>query len=253
MEKCRICSNRILDNLFNTHLYICKECLHIQTNKITLDKKKIKSTTIFENFAFCTLLKFLCSNLNKKLIKILNITSDNNLQLDAFKVFSKEYHPTSEIDIIRVSVNKNNKTYTEWSEYTSIKLYEKYGYFDIIIVQDAFEDTDNPINFLNNIYKVMNDDSMLFIETNIIDDVIKSKSSNSHKYLNLYNTNNIHLLCSKNKLFLNDRHTVQTNIGLHDKCYIFEINKIYNPKREIFYKIYDEIVSGIYDEKTYLL
>jgi len=249
--KCRVCYNKILNKLSNIELYVCPECFHIQTNKITSSKKKYKSMTFFESFAFCTLIKFLHLNLHKKSVKILNITSNSNLQLDAFKIFSKEYNPKSEIDIISVAVNHTSEKNTQWTDSTSDKLYEKHGFFDIIIVQDIFEDTDNPNNFLNNIYKVMNNDSMLFIETNIIDDIIKNKSYNCYKYLNLYNTNNIHLLCSKNKLFLNNRHTVQT--CLDDKCYIFEINKVHNLNTNTCDKIYDEILNEIYNEKTYLL
>ncbi len=248
-------------------LYRCKYCFHLQLNYV------VEPEILFKNYVYVSgtsntnrqyfyeFAKNILINQNKKKIKILDIACNDGSQLIAFEKVIKDME--LDIELIKVGVdpaeniynkyyeiNKryNNTIYCGFIDDVIQLLEEKYKTFDVIIAQNVFAHVDNPNNFLKNCYKLCNDESTIYIQTSQANMIIKNEFDTVyHEHISFFNTNSMNILCSNNKLFLNNVKIMP----VHGSSYLFEINKYKNHESNVVEYLYKEITDDIYTESLY--
>jgi len=255
------------------HLYYCQECFHTQLNCVVHPDKLFKnylyvsgtSQTLknyFMYFAFATFTNYY-NRLNLKNIselKILDIACNDGSQLDAFRDFMSVKYP--DINIISVGVDPAENIYNEisskktehdiycefFSQNTIDKLKNKYNSFDIIIAQNVFAHIDYPKDFLIFAKQIMDDNTMLYIQTSQKNMILENQFDTVyHEHLSFFSANSMNLLCQQSELILNN--VFESNI--HGTSYIFEITKnvdAYSNTNDILRREKD---VGLYSKETY--
>lgn len=264
-----------IEEKFPLHLHYCDNCYHTQLNCIVEPKKLFKnyiyisgtSKTLcnyFYDFAKNILQSFLNKNIDKngiKEIKILEIACNDGNQLDVFHLLSKELNldnikittvgvdPAENIYNNITSKKKEHDIYCDFFNQNTIdKLKIKYDNFDIIIGENVFAHIDYPSEFLNLCKKIMNDNTILYIQTSQKNMIIENQFDTVyHEHLSFFNVKSMNILCEKNDLFLNNIYENE----IHGTSYIFEINKTKisnsNTKDMLLY----EEKKGLYSEEIY--
>jgi len=247
------------EEIYPLHLHLCPNCFHTQLNCI------VKPDILFKNYLYVsgtskTLNEFfdyfavnVLQNISNKNIKILEIACNDGSQLDAFK----RYNP----NVITVGVDPAENIYKDFSskkchdiyceffnEKTVDKLKLKYGTFDIIVAQNVFAHIDYPSDFLNYVYKLMNDTTQIYIQTSQKNMILENQFDTVyHEHLSYFNTNSIKILCEQNNLILNniDEHQI------HGTSYIFNISKQSSVISNTKSVLEQETKKGLYNLETY--
>jgi len=250
------------------HLYYCPECYHTQLNCIVHPDKLFKNylyvsgtSQTLKNY-FLYFAEFVFSKWNKQTneIKILDIACNDGSQLDAFHIFMKISFPNIRIITVgvdpaeniynNISSKKNNHDiYCEFfNKNTVMKLKEKYKSFDIIIAQNVFAHIDYPKEFLNCVKQLMNEYSIMYIQTSQKNMILENQFDTVyHEHLSFFNTNSMNILCKLNDLILNNVYENE----IHGTSYIFEISKMVRDPSNIMEVLQHEINNGLYKKQTY--
>lgn len=267
-----------VENTYPLHLHYCKNCFHTQLNCVVSPQVLFNeyvylsgtSNTLleyFKMFSLSSILRWEDKNITSNIhsfdkIKILDIACNDASQLDAYKTFFNDPDITSDLEIVTVGVDPCKNIYNDitskkndhdiycsfWDNETSDKLQQKYETFDIIIAQNVFAHVNDVRNFLQNTRKVMNDNSILYIQTSQKDMILENKCDTAyHEHLSFFNAYSMNYLCENNNLYLNNvfEHPI------HGTSYIFEIskNQINNSNTEN--EINKESLNGVYSDSTY--
>lgn len=262
---------------FPLKVMLCNSCYHIQLNTVVNKDILFKdyiylsgtSQTLknyFKEFALYTLLRRqIFHNDNLKTIKILDIACNDGTQLDEFRNVIKKVGGI--VEVITVGIDPAQNIYDNitskksehdiYCEYFSLdtvkKLKKKYETFDIIIGQNVLGHVEYPDEFLFNCKELMNENSLLFIQTSQKDMIIENQFDTCyHEHQSFFCTNSMNELTKSCDLVLNN---VMDN-EIHGSSYIFEIcsnNKNNSEvKQNVIETLNNEINNGLYKNETYL-
>ena len=201
------------------HLYYCINCYHIQLDYNIPHEyiENIENSFISKEIVIYFILRLYNLNLNVNFdkINILHVGTKNNI-----------------IELLLNDINLHTNI-TSCITFDCLDL-KKNSTFDIIILE-------NHCN-MNNIKYLMNENSILFINSPILLNTRNNVNIISHDNLNYYNTNSMNLICAKNNLILN---SVVNNS-------IFEITLRKTADSNIIQSLFNEEKLGFYINKTYL-
>jgi 2-polyprenyl-3-methyl-5-hydroxy-6-metoxy-1,4-benzoquinol methylase len=253
-KKCIICYQQTY--ILKDFIY-CKNCFHIQLNTYKNNKSQEPQDQFVNDFGISSMLRYgMFNKYNKKdyndpvELKILDINCINTNQLDVFLKMNKVcgFNLTT-VGINCCEINCNNHIiYTDFIQETVNILKEKFNFFDIIIIQNDFENISDPHTFLKLCKQLMNDDTLLFIQskTGIYDSTLNQLLELNKK--SFYNTNSMSVLTKMCDLTLNRVHILNNN-------YVFEIinRKVLkgHEYQNVYDQLYKELEKNMYSVEFY--
>jgi nucleoside-diphosphate-sugar epimerase len=256
---------------FPLKVMLCNNCYHIQlstiVNKDLLFKDYVylsgTSKTLrnyFKEFALYSILKWSSKQTLPKSIRILDIACNDATQLDEFRNVIKELGDLVEVITVGIDPAQNiynnitskkfeHDIYCDYFDHTIVEKL-KGQTFDIIIAQNVLGHVEYPDEFLLNCKELMNENSLLFIQTSQKNMIIENQFDTCyHEHQSFFCTNSMNELTSNCGLVLNN--VIDNEI--HGSSYIFEIckNKITNSSN-VIETLNNEINNGLYNKKVYL-
>lgn len=228
----------------------CKSCNHVQlTHKVNPDLLfknylYVSSTTKTQLEYFDWFANFAIETFSGTPKNVLDIGCNDGSQLDYFKKFNiKTYGVDPAENLYKISSQEHHVVCDYFNENTYLN-----KTFDIVICQNAFAHNYDQLNFLKNMSRTMNKQSMLFITTSQADMILNGEFDTIyHEHLSFYCINSMNELCKRAGLNLIDvvRHPI------HGKSFIFIISKSKSAEYRIKNLIDYERSLGLYDDKTY--
>jgi ubiquinone/menaquinone biosynthesis C-methylase UbiE len=212
---------------FPLMLNLCFDCYHLQLSHTVNPDLMFKhylyvsGTTqtlrdYFDSFAVKTLEYF------PEAKNILDIACNDGTQLDSYKKLNlNTYGIDPAENLFEISKSKGHDIICDYFNSNTI---DKFGdnTFDIITAQNVFAHTKNTKDFLVSCKKIMNDKSILFIQTSQSNMVINNEFDTIyHEHLSFFNTNSMKILVERCGLILSD--AFKTDI--HGTSYVFVIAK----------------------------
>lgn len=231
---------------------LCKNCFHVQLTHAVdpslmfEDYLYVSGTTVtgrqhFKEFAEMAV------SLHKNANNVLDIGCNDGTQLDYFKELGLE---TYGIDPAKNLLERSSKNHTVMCDYFNNSTVESLNQeFDIIVAQNVFAHTANPYEFLINVSNIMNNDSLLFIQTSQANMILNNEFDTIyHEHISFFCVNSMNELCKRAGLNL-----IKVDYAsIHGTSFIFVISK--NEKTDT-YNIPDAIrgedMVGLYSIETY--
>lgn len=216
-------------------LMLCTQCYHLQLSHIVnpniLYKNYIyvsgtSSTLInyFKWFAEYTSAKRKIYNDTNLNIKVLEIACNDGSQLDQYNknIVTIGVDPAQNI-YKNTSCKKRHDIYCDyWNEITAQNIKTKYTNIDIIIAENVFAHTDDIHSFIENCKEVMNDDSVLFIQTSQANMVRNNEYDTIyHEHLSFFSVKSMYTIVKMHNLYLNN----VDKVDIHGTSFIFEVSK----------------------------
>lgn len=234
----------------------CEECYHVQLThsvdpKLMFEDYLYVSGTAktmhkhFEDFAEYTD-NFVKQNTYKT---VLDIGCNDGTQLD---YYLKKDYATFGIDpaknLSELS-SKNHTVFCRWFDEEFAEDFVKAGVkLDVITAQNVFAHGPDPLGFLRAAKKLMNDDTVLYIQTSQAH-MIKNNEFDTiyHEHISFFNTLSMKTLCERAGLHLFNVHFMP----IHGTSYIFCISK--QPREgNVLGVLQQEAVDGLYEPDTYV-
>jgi 2-polyprenyl-3-methyl-5-hydroxy-6-metoxy-1,4-benzoquinol methylase len=238
---------------FPLKLNLCTSCYHLQLSHIVNPDLMFKnylyvsgtSQTLkdyFEYFANKTL------EYNSKAKTILDIACNDGTQLDFYKKLGlKTFGIDPAKNLHEATVAKGHKIICDYFNTSTVLNFEEKT-FDIITAQNVFAHTKYTTNFLESCKQLMNDDSVLFIQTSQANMVANNEFDTIyHEHLSFFNTNSMKQVVERCGLVLSD--VFKTDI--HGTSYVFVITKYGFGSNTVEEMIEKERSIGLYDILTY--
>ena len=180
--------------------------------------------------------------------KVLDIASNDGSQLDCFKELGwTTYGVDPATNLVPISVKKGHNVICDfWNETVANQL----PIMDVITAQNVFAHTQFLDEFLQACKIIMNDNTLLFIQTSQKNMIVNNEFDTTyHEHISFYNTKSMKTLVERNGLFLNR----VLDAEIHGYSYIFEIGKVSNLETNVIVDKYlkDESEKGIYNDQTY--
>jgi 2-polyprenyl-3-methyl-5-hydroxy-6-metoxy-1,4-benzoquinol methylase len=244
-------------NFYPLSLKYCPNCFHCQLSHAVNPELMFKTykyvsgtsqtgMTFFKDNA-----KFIHDYYTKKanninsVKRVLDIASNDGTQLDFFKDLGwTTYGVDPATNLVPLSIEKGHQVVCDfWNENVAKQL----PIMDVITAQNVFAHTQYLDEFLQACKIIMNDDTILFIQTSQKNMIINNEFDTTyHEHISFYNTKSMKTLVERNGLFLNR----VLDAEIHGHSYIFEISKVSNNYNVDQY-LKEESDKGIYDELTY--
>jgi len=208
-------------------LNLCDKCFHLQlSHTVNPDLMfrhylYVSGTTqtlkdYFDMFAKKTL------EYNSEAKNILDIACNDGTQLDSYqKLGLKTYGIDPATNLVPTAVGKGHDVICD---YFNINTINKFGdnKFDIITAQNVFAHNKYTVDFLLSCKELMNDTSILFIQTSQANMVLNNEFDTIyHEHLSFFNTKSMKTLVERCGLVLSD--VFKTDI--HGTSYVFVITK----------------------------
>lgn len=237
----------------------CKECYHVQlthaVNPDLLFKNYLyvsgTSDTMREHFKwFADYTTEVFRTLNKRgATDVFDIGCNDGSQLNQFKNLGLR---TVGIDPAANLHERSSKNHTVFNGFFDLKFIEKNPFkFDIITAQNVFAHNFDPVAFLQTARNMMDDETLLFIQTSQAD-MIKNNEFDTiyHEHISFYNIRSMNELCKRMNMYLVD----VNKCPLHGNSYIFTISMDSSKARpaHIDNLIFMEGLSGLYFPETYV-
>ena len=180
---------------------------------------------------------------------VLDIASNDGSQLDCFKALGwTTYGVDPAINLVPISIKKGHQVVCDfWNEDVAKQL----PIMDVITAQNVFAHTQYLDDFLQACKIIMNDNTLLFIQTSQKNMIVNNEFDTTyHEHISFYNTKSMKTLVERNGLFLNR----VLDAEIHGHSYIFEIGKVSNLETNVIVDKYlkEEEDKGIYNEQTYI-
>ena len=275
-KKCILCKNQLTSivNLMNQplannlqdtrkddiekyplELFRCKNCFHTQLghfiNREVLFKKYLYESGVsqtskeyFSNFAQSYTNKFS----DKKNKNILEIACNDGSQLDEFfKRGWKTYGVDPAENIVVKSVEKgHNVKCAFWGNTTNNVKFDSVE-FDLIVAQNVFAHVTNPIDFLENCIEIMNDSTLLVIQTS------QANMYENGEFDTIYHEHISFFTIQSMKNLVEDYGCSLINVyktSIHGVSYVFEIKK---GKHTVDLELLnEEIKNELYEDSKYI-
>lgn len=211
-----------LDN-FPLKLNLCNNCYHLQLSHI------VNPDLLFKNYLYVsgttkTLLSYFdwfasyVKEYSPKSETVLEIACNDGSQLNSFKNLGyKTYGIDPAENLHSISV-KNHDVVCDYFDNKHFKGKK----FDIIVGQNVFAHNENAKKFLDDCDELMNNDSLLFIQTSQAEMIQQNQFDTIyHEHLSFFNINSFNELVKRTKLYLID--VIKTPI--HGTSYLFILSK----------------------------
>ena len=236
----------------------CEECFHVQLTyavdpKLLFDDYLYVSGTArtmhqhFKDFADNAL------SLNPNAKNVLDIGCNDGTQLDYFeKLGLATYGVDPARNLLELSRRNHNVACSYFDdEFVSKMCWSPDGalrHFDIITAQNVFAHGADPLSFLKTASKIMNDDSLLFIQTSQARMIQNNEFDTIyHEHISFFNSQSMKKLCERAGLYLVDVNFMP----IHGTSYIFTVSKK-ERKGNIDLVIDLEREDGLYNPETYV-
>ena len=235
---------------------LCKTCYHSMLSVV------VDPDLLFRNYAYVsgtsnTLLEYfdwfetqpdlVFANTHGK--KVLDIACNDGSQLDVFKKRGwSTYGVDPALNLVKLAAAKGHTVIPEyWNIETAASLDTT---FDAIIAQNVFAHTDNILEFLIACKMVMDNNTVLYIQTSQSDMILRNEFDTMyHEHVSFFNTNSMNVICKRAGLKLRN---VSKN-PIHGTSYIFVISlgNVGMSPHNVEYTIEKERLSGLYNLDTY--
>jgi hypothetical protein len=253
--------NRLNDSfweLLNFPLILngCSECYHLQLNGV------LNPIIMYKNYSYLsgtseTMKEYFNEFVNKHIDKnkksVLDIACNDCALLDSFKKFNFDTYGIDPAENILNNI-KNHNLFCGFFNDDSIKYFNKK--FDIITAFNVFAHIDDIYEFLNNIYKITDKNSDIYIQTSQCNMIQNNEFDTIyHEHLSFFNFKSMMLALNKSNFYLENI----TIVDVHGSSYLFHIKqkdnrKLYlnqNKSNNIFDRYNFEINSNIFNIETY--
>ena len=231
-------------------LNLCKDCYHLQLSHIVdpdllfRDYLYVSGTTKTLKDNFNWFAKFVSEQTNKTSGKVLDIACNDGTQLDSFKALGWETYGIDPAKNLYPLSSKNHNIVCDYFDSTQYK----DNTFDAIIAQNVFAHNENAKKFLDDCERLMNDNSLLFIQTSQ-SEMIKQNQFDTiyHEHISFFNINSFNELTKRTKLNLVN--VIKSPV--HGISYIFILSKKSYNQSLIENLINVEREYGLLDYSTY--
>lgn len=245
---------------FPLAINLCKNCYHVQLTHAVNPDLMFKdylyvsgtSQTMKEHFKwFASYTKEYYELITDGLVprKVLDIGCNDGTQLDFMTSnVTKTYGVDPAENLAPISKNKGHNIYVGYfDEDFTVRNPQPY---DILVAQNVFAHNYDPMAFLITAKRVMDDKSLLFIQTSQADMIVNNEFDTIyHEHISFYNINSMNELCKRAGLNLID----VVKCPLHGNSYIFVISKSIARKANIQNLIDMESKIGLLNDDTYKL
>lgn len=236
------------------NLMLCQSCFHLQLSHI------VNPDLMFKNYLYVsgttkTLKDYFDFFANKTLeylpnaTSILDIACNDGTQLDSYtKLGLTTYGIDPAENLYLDSKVKGHNITCDYFDSTTVHKFNDKT-FDIITAQNVFAHTSYTVDFLDSCKKIMNDNSLLFIQTSQANMIQNNEFDTIyHEHLSFFNSNSMKALVERCGLTLYD--IFKTDI--HGTSYVFVISKSkLEPKAGVSENILREKSIGLTDILTY--
>ena len=237
----------------------CKKCYHVQLTHAVNPDLMFKdylyvsgtSLTMKQHFWWF-------ANYSSEYYKILNdghppvtvfdIGCNDGSQLDQFKKLGVLTYGVDPAENLHTQSSLSHSVHLGYFDQEFVENSQQ-DYYNIITAQNVFAHNYDPYTFLDTAKKIMNDFSLLFIQTSQAD-MIKNNEFDTiyHEHISFYNINSMNELCKRVGLNLID----VVKCPLHGNSYIFVISKMHSRRFNIDNHIHMERRIGLFNDQTYV-
>ena len=243
----------IAQNEYPLKLNLCDKCFHLQLSHTVNPDLMFRhylyvsgttqtSKDYFDTFAKKTL------EYSPKAKNILDIASNDGTQLDSYKKLGlTTYGIDPAKNLHDIAMAKGHNIICDYFNIDAISRFNDTK-FDIITAQNVFAHNKYTIDFLKSCGTLMNNESVLFIQTSQANMVLNNEFDTIyHEHLSFFNTKSMKTLVERCGLVLSD--VFKTDI--HGTSYVFVITKKDLGRTGVQEMLEFEQESGLYDILTY--
>lgn len=237
---------------FPLKLNLCSNCYHTQLS-IVVDSDIMfrnylyvsgTSNTLKEYFDFFSIftIERFKNYFGHKPNNVLDIACNDGTQLDYYKSKGVTTYGIDPAENLHPISSKSHNVICDY--FPSNKINNK---FNLIIAQNVFAHTHDIKSFLEKCYDILDDDSILYIQTSQSNMILNNEFDTTyHEHLSFFNSLSMRTIVEKCNLKLNN----VFKFDIHGSSYIFEISKkSYDSNIESVINL--EKTKGLYDMKTY--
>jgi 2-polyprenyl-3-methyl-5-hydroxy-6-metoxy-1,4-benzoquinol methylase len=235
---------------FPLELMVCPNCYHCQLHCV------VNPEILFKNYKYIsgtsnTGLSFFKQNAEfitqytNRVGKILDIACNDGSQLNYFKELGWEtYGVDPATNLLEISQKNGHTVICDfWNEDVA----KQFPIMDVITAQNVFAHTEYVDEFLQTCKLVMNENTILFIQTSQKNMIINSEFDTIyHEHISFFNTKSMDILVKRNGLCLHKIHEAD----IHGSSYIFEI-KTQSDGNFIKENLLEEESNGMYSDELY--
>jgi nucleoside-diphosphate-sugar epimerase/2-polyprenyl-3-methyl-5-hydroxy-6-metoxy-1,4-benzoquinol methylase len=246
--------NRLDDNFwellnFPLILNLCSDCYHLQLNGV------LNPIILYKNYSYLSGTSNTMKEYFKNFVESLNITNKKVLDiacndcalLDCFKLNNNQTYGVDPAENLVLN-NNNHNIYCGFFNDNAVNYFNTT--FDIITAFNVFAHVDDIYDFLDNLYKISNINTDIFIQTSQCNMIQNNEFDTIyHEHLSFFNVNSFKYCIEKANFILYNVNIVE----VHGSSYLFHIKL--NNKKLINDKIKERLtfekLSGIYKIETY--
>jgi len=236
------------------NLTLCENCFHLQLSHT------VNPDLMFKNYLYVsgtakTLRDYFDYFANKTIeyhpnaSNILDIACNDGTQLDSYKKIGlKTFGIDPAENLYKDCISKGHNVICDYFNSDTVHKFNGVK-FDIITAQNVFAHTMYTVDFLNSCKEIMNDDSLLFIQTSQANMVRNNEFDTIyHEHLSFFSSNSMKTLVERCGLILHD--IFKTDI--HGTSYVFVISKKnIEAKDGVSINLLEEEMIGMKDILTY--
>jgi SAM-dependent methyltransferase len=231
----------LCDNCYHTQLSIVVDSDIMFRNYLYVSGTSNTLKEYFDFFSRFTIERFK-NYFGHKPNNVLDIACNDGTQLDYYKSKGVTTYGIDPAENLHPISSKSHNVICDY--FPSDKIDNK---FNLIIAQNVFAHTHDIKSFLEKCYDILEDDSLLYIQTSQSNMILNNEFDTTyHEHLSFFNSLSMRTIVEKCNLKLNN----VFKFDIHGSSYIFEISKkSYDSNIESVINL--EKVKGLYDMKTY--
>ena len=230
---------------------ICNDCYHIQLTHVVNPDLLFKdylyvsgtTKTLRDNMKWFVDYVLDTNDLSEG-SNVLDIACNDGTQLDYFKDAGFKTFGIDPAENLHKFSSENHEVICD---YFDSKFF--HTKFDVIVAQNVFAHNSNPKEFLDHCDELMNDNSMLYIQTSQAEMISNNQFDTIyHEHVSFFNINSMNELVKRTNLNLID----VTKTPVHGVSYLFKLTKNKSVDgTKVINRLEDERQKGLYDKKTY--
>lgn len=178
---------------------------------------------------------------------VFDIGCNDGSQLNHFKKMGLKTFGVDPAENLHHISSENHKV---WCDYFDDSFVQKNSdHYDIIVAQNVFAHNYDPLAFLKSVKKIMNSNSLMFIQTSQANMILNNEFDTIyHEHVSFYNINSMNELCKRAGLHLID----VSKCPLHGTSYIFVVSLADARPNNVANLIEMERKSGLLTDDTYV-
>jgi 2-polyprenyl-3-methyl-5-hydroxy-6-metoxy-1,4-benzoquinol methylase len=231
---------------------LCHDCFHLQlshtVNPEIIYKNYLYATGTNQTIQdYCAWFADFCLESCTTSRTVLDIGCNDGTQLDYFKTRGVATYGIDPAENLHERSNKNHSVVCDFFGPDAVDKLNQVQY-DIIVAQNVCAHNPDPYGFIKTCSELMNDETVLFIQTSQADMVLHNEFDTIyHEHVNFFNANSMHKLAQRVGLHLID--VIKTPI--HGNSYIFVLSRQRVNRRRVENIIALEAAYGLMNLDTY--